>query len=299
MPLGVRRTSILLQILAAAILLSTSSIGKAEDDKDSGNEKKTERTEAVPDTEHIFGFTEGTDIGEKGEREFENTTIGSFGKTGSYSRMFNEAALRYVVTDNLRLSVGTLADFYSIENVPGLTNRHAIGLSGLDAEARYVIYDRRTAPIGLDIGLTPQWRHTDEVSGAATESFGFEAVLAVQKDIIPDALFAALNAAYSPSLSRIGGTSLHEDDFEISVAISGVVAPNILLGWEVRHLSVADNGTFKGQALFTGPSFFTRLSDRLEAKIAWSTQIPDSPRRDLDLQNFERQQVILLFAYSF
>jgi hypothetical protein len=31
------------------------------------------------DSEHIFGFAEGSDIGEKGELEIESTTIGSFG----------------------------------------------------------------------------------------------------------------------------------------------------------------------------------------------------------------------------
>jgi hypothetical protein len=37
------------------------------------------------DTEHIFGFAEGSDIGAKGELEIENITIGGFGALGSYS----------------------------------------------------------------------------------------------------------------------------------------------------------------------------------------------------------------------
>ena len=32
------------------------------------------------DTEHIFGFTEGACIGEKGEQEIENTAVERFGK---------------------------------------------------------------------------------------------------------------------------------------------------------------------------------------------------------------------------
>jgi hypothetical protein len=56
------------------------------------------------DTEHIFGFTEGTDIGTKGEIEVE--VEGAFdarlGKVGSYAAFLNETALRYVATDNLR-----------------------------------------------------------------------------------------------------------------------------------------------------------------------------------------------------
>ena len=36
------------------------------------------------ETEHIFGFTEGTDIGEKGEQEFEATTVARLGNPGSH-----------------------------------------------------------------------------------------------------------------------------------------------------------------------------------------------------------------------
>ena len=35
--------------------------------------------DAAIDTEHIFGFTEGADIGGKGERELENTTMAASG----------------------------------------------------------------------------------------------------------------------------------------------------------------------------------------------------------------------------
>lgn len=41
--------------------------------------EEEEKAEAV-DTEHIFGFAEGSDIGGKGERELELTSTGAFGK---------------------------------------------------------------------------------------------------------------------------------------------------------------------------------------------------------------------------
>ncbi|HEV1992571.1 MAG TPA: hypothetical protein VGR34_06885 [Candidatus Dormibacteraeota bacterium] len=48
------------------------------------------------DTEHLFGFTIGTDIGEVGEKEIEGQTTGRFGKRdGSYialSQMLSAAA---------------------------------------------------------------------------------------------------------------------------------------------------------------------------------------------------------------
>ena len=40
--------------------------------------------EGAVDTEHIFGFAEGADIGEKGERELDITTTSLIGKVGQY-----------------------------------------------------------------------------------------------------------------------------------------------------------------------------------------------------------------------
>jgi hypothetical protein len=37
------------------------------------------------DSEHIFGFTEGADIGDKGESELESITIGRLGKQGDFA----------------------------------------------------------------------------------------------------------------------------------------------------------------------------------------------------------------------
>lgn len=66
------------------------------------------------DREHIFGFTEGTDIGAKGEIELVNTAT----------------AARYEISDRVPLSAGTLFDFHSINNVPGLdTIPHSTSLA--------------------------------------------------------------------------------------------------------------------------------------------------------------------------
>src|ERR1700733_7927705 len=41
---------------------------------------------ATIDTEHLFGFTIGSDVGEVGEREIESSATGRFGKqTGTYN----------------------------------------------------------------------------------------------------------------------------------------------------------------------------------------------------------------------
>jgi hypothetical protein len=280
-----------------ALLVALSLLPAVARAEDAGS--KGEAAESQIETEHIFGFTEGTDIGEKGEREIESTTATSFGKIGNYANVSNETAFRYTLTDRLRLSVGALTDFYSIHGVPDLTDRTSLGFGGLDAEARFVVVDRHTAAFGMDVGITPQWQRLDDVSGANTEGYAVPMVLAIDKELVADKLYGAVNMTYTPSMARLEGTWQHQDTTEVSAAISGVVAPNILLGAEIRHLSLAENGTFLSQALFAGPSFYAKLSNHMEAKIAWSAQVTDFTRHSPDLTNFERQQVILLISYAF
>jgi hypothetical protein len=294
MPFGRLQKFLCPHVFAAAFVMCAVSVGKAEE-----TETKSEKSDAGVETEHIFGFTEGTDIGEKGEREIESTSVGSIGKIGRYVNVSNETDFRYNVTDRLRLSFGTLADFYSIHNVPDLPTRTTLGFSGLDVDARFIILDRHSAAFGMDIGINPQWRRLDDVSGVNTQSFAVPMALLVDKDIVPDKLYTAANFTYTPAIARTSGVSQHEDLFESSVAASGVVAPNIFAGAELRHLALAENGTFKSQALFAGPSLFAKFSENLEAKIAWSAQLTDFSKRGLDLENFDRHQIILLFAYTF
>jgi len=62
-------------LMLAAVMLP--SLAQAED-------SASKKPEPV-DTEHIFGFAEGADIGEKGESELEITATGLAGKTGQYA----------------------------------------------------------------------------------------------------------------------------------------------------------------------------------------------------------------------
>ncbi len=49
------------------------------------------------DTEHIFGFLIGTDVGSVGEREFQSQTTGRFSKTeGSYRAISQDLELEFV-----------------------------------------------------------------------------------------------------------------------------------------------------------------------------------------------------------
>src|SRR5262249_29569798 len=66
--------------------------------------KRADKTGDV-DTEHMFGFTEGSDIGEAGEKELEADSTGRFGKFGgSYNNVATTLEAKYSFSDYFRLS---------------------------------------------------------------------------------------------------------------------------------------------------------------------------------------------------
>jgi hypothetical protein len=251
------------------------------------------------DTEHIFGFSEGSDIGAKGEREIESITIGSFGKIGSYNNVDNETSFRYGVAEHLRLSIGTLTDYYNIHNVPGLSDRSSANFSGLIAELRWNIVDRLTGPFGMSLSINPQWRQFDPTSGAKSGNYSIPVTLLVDKEVIPNTFFVDLNLIYGPSFLRVNSGSEHDDSFTVITAASYAIAPNIFLAAEIRHENFAQNGSLDAHALFIGPSLYYRFSQNLTAKVAWAAQIPDITAMTLDLRTYERNQFELQFAYNF
>ena len=81
------------------------------------------RAEGI-DTEHIYGFMIGTDVGERGEREFQSETTGRFSKQGgSYQTVGQQAELEFVPVDNFRIEVGATLAGHNIESVPSFVDR--------------------------------------------------------------------------------------------------------------------------------------------------------------------------------
>jgi hypothetical protein len=72
------------------------------------------------DTEHLFGFTIGTDIGDVGEKEIEAGTTTSLGKrSGSYTALSQTLSFEYTPAPNLRLEATAAGAYHDIAGVPG------------------------------------------------------------------------------------------------------------------------------------------------------------------------------------
>ncbi len=249
--------------------------------------------------EHIFGFTEGTDIGDKGETEFESTTVARFGRPGSYAAIGNESSFRDVVIDGLRLSFGGLTDYYNVHDMPGLADRSGFDFTGFSTEIRWQPLDRTTTPIGLALSITPQWQRVDELSGANAQGFAIPVALAVDAALIPNKLFTAFNLIYEPDYTRAGAGWDYDSSLEVSAAASYAISKEVFVGAELRYLDWHQQGLFTAHGLFAGPSVYWQLSEKVALKVALSTEIADEGSQGPGLANFERNQVIVLFVKSF
>src|SRR4030095_10772804 len=90
------------------------------------------------DTEHLFVFAIGTDIGEGGERELESETNSRFGKrTGSYTALSQSLEAEFTPIENFRLSIGGSLAYHNIAGVNGFRNRRKRSFEGVFVDMRY------------------------------------------------------------------------------------------------------------------------------------------------------------------
>src|SRR5437588_11583452 len=90
------------------------------------------------DSEHIFGITEGSDVGDAGETEAEVEPFGRFGKRGgSYAATSTLLTYKYTPIENFRIAPLLTFASHNISNVPGLDNIDRFTFEGAGAELRW------------------------------------------------------------------------------------------------------------------------------------------------------------------
>jgi hypothetical protein len=265
------------------------------------------RAEGI-DSEHIYAFMIGTDVGELGEREFQSETTGRFGKSaGTYQAVGQQLELEFVPIKNFRIEIGTTLSAHNIESVPSFVDRTQVNWQGASLDLRYRFLDRETAPFGLTLALESHGNRIDETTAARAQNYGTELTLALERDLIPDRVVATLNLGYQPEWTRFPGAPAEEQDSTLAVGfgVMAKVRPNFLLGGEVRYFRRYDGiglDALAGQALFIGPTAYFQLSERARLTANWSVQAwgrAVGSNATLDLVNFERHQAKLVFGVNF
>ena len=259
------------------------------------------------DTEHIFGFMIGTDVGNPGEREFQTQTTGRFGKGGTYRALEHEFEIEVVPLPNFRVEVGGTASLHDITGVPDIDDRRQLNFQGASLDLRYRLLGRERAPFGLTIAAELHGDRIDETSGAKGRMYGTEFTLAIDRELIPNFAIGALNLIYQPEWARFEVAGLSEKSSTIGAAFGGLVRvrPNFLLGGEMRYFRQYEGiglGELSGQALFVGPTAYFQLSEKSRLTLSWSMQAwgrPAGSSANLDLVNFERHQARLVFGVNF
>ncbi|MCK1358848.1 hypothetical protein [Bradyrhizobium sp. 199] len=260
------------------------------------------------DTEHIFGFMIGTDVGNPGEREFQTQTTGRFGKgAGTYRALEHEFEVEVVPLPNFRVEVGGTATLHDITGVPDIDDRRQLNFQGASLDLRYRLLNRERAPFGLTIAAELHGDRIDETSGAKGRMYGTEFTLAIDRELIPNFAIGALNLIYQPEWARFEMAGVSEKSSTIGAAFAGLVRvrPNMLLGGELRYFRQYEGiglGELSGQALFVGPTAYFQLSQRSRLTLSWSMQAwgrPAGSSANLDLVNFERHQARMVFGVNF
>jgi len=260
------------------------------------------------DTEHLFGFMIGTDVGNVGEREFQSQTTGRFAKDGGrYRAIGQEFELEFVPVKNFRIEIGSDFAGHDIRSVPGLDDVRQLAWQGASIDLRYRLLDRDSAPFGLTLAAESQLSRIDDIGGAAVRNFETEFKLAVDRELIPNQAVAALNLIYRPQWTRFVATGAAEQESTIGAALGAMwrIRPDILLGGEARYLRKYEGiglEEFSSQAFFVGPTAYFQLSPRSRLTASWSVQAwgrPAGSSASLDLVNFERHQARLIFGVNF
>ncbi len=261
------------------------------------------------ETKYLFGFTDGTDIGAEGEKEFETETTAGLGMHGGSYRAI-EQELEFENVPSQYWGYEASAHFLSqrIDNVPGLDNLNQTAFSGLSWKPKFLIIGRGPGnPVGLSISVQPEWGRIDGTSGVNASVFSMETVLAADTELIPNMLYAATNLIYAPEVARGSGDQNwgRSSEFGATAAMAYRVTPKATLGGEAEYYRAYGGFGFNaldGSAFYLGPTLHIQFTPKIFLAAAWSAQVAGHAQGqlgNLDLTDFTRQRANLKLGFEF
>ena len=281
------------------------SADKGDEKNDDGKNDKDDKT----DTEDIFGFTSGTDIGSIGDKGIDSESTGRLGKRdGSYLAAIQKLEFGYTPARSFQFTLGASLAYHDVANVTGLEDRTQLTFEGLSFEAKFRLVERELSGIGVTFIVEPSWARIDDTSGEPAVKFGSEFKLAADAELVKDRIYAALNLLYEPEREHILATDEVEKEstFGLFSALAFQMSKGVFFGGEVRYLEKFEGLTFgrrKGDAVFAGPTFYAKLSERVWIAAAWNVQLAgrstEHPDQRLDLDHFSRHEARLKAGFDF
>src|SRR5207247_2054115 len=122
-----------------------------------------------------FGFTEGSEIGEKGETELLSELTGRFARvSGSYAQIASMFEAKYTLANRFRVSAAATLAYYDISGMTGVDVRRQALVQSISFSARYRVLDHQDAPFALTLSVEPRRSFVEETSGARAHEIGAE-----------------------------------------------------------------------------------------------------------------------------
>lgn len=291
---------------AAALLgLVTGQPACAEDQKDE------------VDTENLFGFTEGSETGKKGEQEILSDTIVRFSKRrdgpggSGYSVVNTRIAYQYDPTDQSSIELSLFGDARRVRNIADLADKSFGTFDGVSLELKYqFVKPKDDQRFGFAIELRPSYFRVLPIEGQGSDIVEMETVAEFDYQIVPDRLWYGGNVSFDPSVGRLRGSGEvdRSSTFLWSNALAGRVGKDTFLGSEVRYLRAYDGAflnRFEGHAVTLGPTLYHKFSEKAYVTLAYAAQVaghdrdPTYAARAFDLAHFERHAVRVKLGYEF
>jgi hypothetical protein len=271
-----------------------------------GHEKGHEEGHEEIDTENLFGVTQGSDLGKRGEIAAQSEGMGGFGLgDGRYAAWSNVYQLKYSVTDDFRIAPYLATTFNGISGSSSLQDVNALNFQGGGIEFRYRFLNRESAPFGFTVVLDPHANRVDAFDGTKVSQSGVAILALADRELIKDRLFVAFNAFYEPEWTRDStGMSLDESLLGFSTALTAQLAAHLFVGAEARYLRRYDGvalDSFREDAWYVGPTLAANLCKDLTMTLAWNIKVANPTVADpaFGTSHFANNQVLARFNYIF
>lgn len=283
-------------------------------DKDQKAEKSDQKD---VDTEHLFGFTEGADAGEKGEQEVVIDTVTRVSKRrdgpgpSTYRVLDTRFAYQFNPIDKLSIEFSAFGTLRRQRNIVDLDDKSYGTFDGVSMEVKYqFLKGTKEQPLGLALEVRPRFTRILPVEGNGANIFDLESLLQIDVQVVPDKLWYGSNISFEPAAGRQrgGGPGYRSSTFLWSNVLVGRIGENRYFGPEVRYLRGYEGiflNQLESEALTVGPALHHRFTEKIWLTAAYAGQVwgrdadPTLAGRALGLNQFERHNVRVKFGMEF
>jgi hypothetical protein len=283
-------------------------------DKDQKAEKSDKKD---VDTEHLFGFTEGADAGEKGEQEVVIDTVTRVSKRrdgpgpSTYRVLDTRFAYQFNPIDKLSIEFSAFGTLRRQRNIVDLDDKSYGTFDGVSMEVKYqFLKGTKEQPLGLALEVRPRFTRILPVEGNGANIFDIESLLQLDVQVVPDKLWYGSNISFEPAAGRQrgGGPGYRSSTFLWSNVLVGRIGENTYFGPEVRYLRGYEGiflNQLESEALTVGPALHHRFTEKIWLTAAYAGQVwgrdadPTLAGRALGLNQFERHNVRVKFGMEF